>query len=74
MWKFKIDKQKHFIAGFSVAFLAGFVSTWLAIVVLASVAIGKEIRDEVVYGGFSTPDLVYTVVGGSIAILIHLIP
>lgn len=73
MWKFKIDKQKHLIAGFAVAFLAGFASIWLAVVLLTFVAIGKEIRDEIVYGGFSLPDFVYTLAGGSVAILIHII-
>ena len=74
MWRFEIDKKKHFIAGFAVAFIAGFVSIWLSVVLLISVAIGKEIRDEIVYGGFSFLDFAYTILGGLLAVLIHFIP
>lgn len=73
MWKWicsvPLDKALHFIAGMLVvAFVATIfpcVSNW-AIVFAIIVGTGKEIRDEVVYGGFDWKDLVVTIAGGLI--------
>jgi hypothetical protein len=63
------DKALHLIAGMLVvAFVATIfpcVANW-AIVFTIIVGTGKEIRDEVVYGGFDWKDLVVTIAGGLI--------
>lgn len=61
------DKALHFIAGLLVV---AFVATIIpcidnrAIIFAIIAGIGKEIRDELVYGGFDWQDLVATVLGG----------
>lgn len=65
------DKALHFIAGMLVvAFVATIIpciDNW-AIIFAIIVGIGKEIRDELVYGGegFDCQDLVATVLGGTV--------
>lgn len=61
------DKALHFIAGLLVvAFVATIIpciANW-AIIFAIIAGLGKEIRDELVYGGFDWKDLVATVLGG----------
>lgn len=63
------DKALHFIAGLLVVAIAATtlpsVANW-AIVFALVAGVGKEIRDEVVYGGFDWKDLATTIVGGFI--------
>jgi hypothetical protein len=61
------DKALHFIAGLLVVALAATtlpsVANW-AIVFALIAGVGKEIRDEIVYGGFDWKDLLATILGG----------
>lgn len=62
-----LDKALHFIAGLLVvAFVATIIpciDNW-AIIFAIIAGISKEIRDELVYGGFDWQDLVATILGG----------
>lgn len=61
------DKALHFIAGMLVvvfvATIIPCIANW-AIIFAIIAGIGKEIRDELVYGGFDWYDLLATVLGG----------
>jgi hypothetical protein len=63
------DKALHFIAGLLVVALAATtlpsVANW-AIVFALVAGVGKEIRDQIVYGGFDWKDLVATIAGGAV--------
>lgn len=63
------DKLLHFIAGILIAaFVALVIPTgrlWCVVPVVVA-AFGKEVYDEIDYGGFDWVDLCYTVVGGLI--------
>jgi hypothetical protein len=67
------DKALHFIAGMLVV---AFVATIIpcidncAIIFAIIAGISKEIRDELVYGGFDWQDLVATISGGLVVQLI----
>lgn len=54
----KIDKLYHLAAGFFIMLF--FNSWWLLIVT----AVGKEVYDEIDYGGWSWQDIVFTILGG----------
>lgn len=61
------DKALHFIAGMCIAACVAVcipcIADW-AIVFALVAGVGKEIRDELVYGGFDCKDLVATIAGG----------
>lgn len=68
------DKKLHFIAGFAIG---GAVNTTTYLITKSrrkafilglgasfGAGLAKEIKDEIVYGGFDTMDLLYTMAGG----------
>lgn len=65
------DKKLHFLAGFIIAVAIGLIAYFvnfgnfiiLGIAVSFASGIGKEIRDEYVYGGFDLKDMVVTWIG-----------
>ena len=63
------DKALHLIAGMLVvAFVATIfpcVSHWVFVFALIA-GVGKEIRDELAYGGFDWKDLIVTIAGGAV--------
>jgi len=66
------DKLLHFVAGFSIALIGSILfgkETGFALAILAG--IGKEIRDQIVYGGFDIMDLIVTIAGGLLIFLIY---
>lgn len=73
MWKWicniSADKALHFIAGMLVvgvvATIFPCVANW-AVVAAIVAGVGKEIRDEIAYGGFDWKDLMATIVGGAV--------
>lgn len=73
MWKWlcniPADKALHLIAGMLVVAVVATIFPCMAewsVVVAIVAGVGKEIRDEVVYGGFDWEDLATTIVGGFI--------
>lgn len=73
MWKWlcniPADKALHLIAGMLVVAVVATIfpcmAEWLVVVAIVA-GVGKEIRDEVVYGDFDWEDLTTTIVGGFI--------
>ena len=61
MLQFGTDKFLHFVGG---ACVMAITNSWI---VLALVAIGKEVYDYMDYGLFSKPDVYATVLGGIFA-------
>lgn len=63
------DKALHFIAGLLVVAIAATtlpcVDNW-AIVFALVAGVGKEIRDQIAYGGFDWKDFVVTIAGGAV--------
>ena len=56
------DKANHFIYGFFIYVFAAFVvSNSLAFVIVCLFAIGKEVRDQIVYKGFDLFDIFFTI-------------
>ena len=56
------DKANHFIYGFFIYVFAAFViSNSLAFGVVCLFAIGKEVRDQIVYKGFDIFDIFFTI-------------
>jgi hypothetical protein len=49
----------------TVATIFPCVAEWSVVVAIVA-GVGKEIRDEVVYGGFDWKDLMATIVGGTV--------
>lgn len=71
------DKALHFIAGMLVVAVVATIfpcmAEWSVVVSIVD-GVGKEIRDEVVYGGFDWIDLLATILGGVVMqVLIFLI-
>ena len=58
MLQFGTDKFLHFVGG---ACVMAITHSWI---ILGIVSVGKEIYDEIVYGGFDKKDLLATVLGG----------
>lgn len=66
------DKCLHFIVGFFLAVLSlHFLSNMLSIILIFTIALMKEIRDEKVYKGFDIIDLIFTVLPVLILILMR---
>ena len=55
------DKANHAFYGLALYSLLALVSPLLAIVLVITIGVGKEIYDEIQYGGFDTIDIVFTI-------------
>lgn len=56
------DKANHFIYGFFIYIIAClFVSNPIAFGVVCLFALGKEVRDQIVYKGFDIFDIFFTI-------------
>jgi hypothetical protein len=64
------DKVLHFTAGMLIMLLVAiFFPVWVAFLSVCVAALGKEVRDHVVYAGFDWRDLVITVAGGVLVLV-----
>ena len=69
-----LDKANHFIYGFVIFILLNIVLNDLhSLLVVFIFAIGKEIKDQIVYKGFDYKDLLVTLLPGIILTLTNLI-
>jgi len=69
-----LDKANHFIYGFVIFILSNIVLNDVhSLLVVFIFAIGKEIKDQVVYKGFDYKDLLATLLPGIILTLTNLI-
>lgn len=58
-----IDKSNHFIYGFFIYVLSNcFLNDMYSIVIVFLFALGKEIRDQIIYKGFDYKDLITTMI------------
>lgn len=66
------DKILHFLAGFFICTVASLlISLWLGLILSFAAGIGKEIYDLKIKKTFySWPDMLATIIGGLIAILV----
>ena len=64
------DKYAHAVVGFVATFVVGLYSLALGIVIGFVLAVGKEIYDEITYGGFDVEDMLATIGGVGIATVI----
>ena len=63
------DKANHFIYGFFIYIIAClFVSNPIAFGIVCLFALVKEIKDQVVYGGFDIFDMISTILPAGIMI------
>jgi hypothetical protein len=60
--KIGVDKVLHFSIAMNIAFLS---NIWVAIVL----ALGKEVYDELDYGGFCWKDLLVSIAGALITLI-----
>lgn len=57
-----LDKANHFIYGFTIQVLSNlFLSDLFSVGTVFCFALGKEVRDQIVYKGFDWKDLVVTI-------------
>ena len=72
--KIGIDKYYHFGVGCVIALVIAFITSSIigALFVTAFIGVAKEFRDEFVYGGFSIADIIATILGGILGVLIYL--
>jgi hypothetical protein len=57
------DKANHFIYGFFIFVLSNyFINDLYSIGIVFLIALGKEIRDQIVYKGFDYKDLIATMI------------
>jgi hypothetical protein len=68
------DKKAHLVCGFLISLIVGLLDVpltgfWLG----TAAAVAKEVRDELVYGGFDYKDLAVTEIGVLLAYLILII-
>lgn len=62
-----LDKANHFIYGFIIYVLSNlFLSDLLSVGTVFCFALGKEVRDQIVYKGFDCKDLVVTITPAAI--------
>lgn len=55
------DKANHFLYGFLIFIISQyFLNDYLSFGVVFAFALGKEIKDEIVYKGFDYKDLLFT--------------
>lgn len=65
------DKKAHLVMGFLISLVFGLIFTnTIGLIAGAVAAVGKEIRDEISYGGFDLKDLYVTISGSLIAFVI----
>ena len=65
------DKKAHLVMGFLISLVFGLIFTnTIGLIAGAVAAVGKEIRDEISYGGFDLKDLYVTIGGSLIAFVI----
>jgi glycopeptide antibiotics resistance protein len=71
--KIAYDKKLHFIVGLVIAVIFAFIfkSASMGYSVAFIAGLGKELRDEFVYGGFDICDLLTTGLGGIAGALIY---
>jgi hypothetical protein len=63
------DKANHFIYGFFIYIIVClFVSNPIAFGIVCLFALGKEIKDQVVYGGFDIFDMISTILPAGIMV------
>ncbi len=66
-----LDKANHFIYGFFIYTISAlFISNELAFGIVCLFALGKEIKDQIVYEGFDIFDLFFTILPAIIMIII----
>ena len=68
------DKQSHFLIGFAIVLIGGFVDPGIAMGVCLIAGMMKEIYDE--WTGLGTPewaDFFATAIGGGLALFLHII-
>lgn len=69
-----LDKANHFIYGFVIFILSNIALNDLySLLVVFIFAIGKEIKDQIVYKGFDYKDLLTTLLPGIMITLTNLI-
>lgn len=69
----QIDKAAHFLAGFGLAaWLAPFV-LWWALVPVVALGAAKELYDRTGRGTYDPRDFWFTVAGGPVAVLAHIL-
>jgi hypothetical protein len=69
-----LDKANHFIYGFVIFILSNIVLNDVhSLLVVFIFAIGKEIKDQIIYKGFDYKDLLITLLPGIILTLTNLI-
>ena len=63
------DKANHFLYGFLIFMISQyFLNDYLSFVIVFAFALGKEIKDQIVYKGFDYKDLLVTLLP---SIIIH---
>ncbi len=62
------DKVLHFAAGLIIGISALFLPWYLSAAAVIIAGIGKEIKDQIVYGGFDIYDLLFTIAGGVVSV------
>lgn len=66
-----LDKANHFLYGFFIyVFASMFVSSHIALGIVFGIALGKEVKDYIVYKGGDLADLFFTIMPGLIIIII----
>lgn len=65
-----LDKANHFVYGFAIFVLSNLLLNGLySLGIVFLFAIGKEIKDQVVYKGFSIADAIVTLTPGTLLYL-----
>lgn len=68
------DKALHFMVGFFIFIISSlFLSDLLSVGIVFIFALGKEIRDQITYGGFDFKDLLFTMVAPLILFMLNLL-
>jgi hypothetical protein len=66
------DKANHFIYGFVIFILSSLImSNLISLCVVIVFALGKEIRDQIVYKGFDYKDLLSTIIAPIILTILN---
>ncbi len=68
-----VDKILHLLAGFSIAALLAPFVLWWALLPVALAGAAKELRDRSGHGTYDPRDFWWTVAGGVVAVLVHLV-
>ena len=62
------DKILHFAAGLIIGLSAILLPWYLSFAAVIIAGVGKEIKDQIVYGGFDIYDLLFTIAGGIVSV------